>query len=290
MAKKKKKTGSIAVPFLITIFVGLLVIGGGAYAIYKYFGFNQSPNLEEPTPRAVQTISAEDNHTVLMILDEPDLKCSSTFVIMRSKPKEKKLVFIGIPTNTICVINGQQQRIDDVYERNGSAGAVDFTQQLFGIEIDRYIQFNSASFRKLCDILGGVTYTVEPDIAGFKSDGSPQFLNSTQIETLVTYPLFSEKEIQRAYIASSIAADMVNQTDGKRISDNFKNSFDTIINMVSTDITSVDYKNRQYAIRTMLENGTSIASFLRMNGETANDDFIPSEADINDFRTNYFSD
>ena len=287
---KKKKTGSIAVPFLITMFVGLLVIGGGAFGIYKYFGFGKSPELNEPTPRAIQSVTAEDNHTVLLILDEPDQKCSSTFVLMRSKPKEKKLTFIGIPTNTIAVIDGQQQRIDNVYERNGSVGAVEFTKQLFGIEIDRYIQFNSDAFKKTCDILGGVTYTVEPDIAGFKSDGSPQYLNSRQIEILVTYSMFTEREVQRAYTVSSIIADMINQTDGQRISDNFKNSFDTVINMVSTDITSVDYKNRQNAIRNMFASGTSIASFLRLNGELANDDFIPSVADINDFRVNYFND
>ncbi len=102
--------------------------------------------------------------------------------------------------------------------------------------------------------------------------------------------MFSGREVQRAYTASSILSSMVNQADGKRIADNFKTSFDSIINMVTTDITSVDYKNRQYAIRNMFENGTSIANFLILDGESSNDDFIPSETFIKVIRGTYFKD
>lgn len=285
-----KKSGRIAVPFLLTIFFGLLIIGGGAFGIYNYFGFNKDAPLEEPTPRAAAIVTEEDNHTMLLILDEPDQKCSSTFVLMRSKPKEKRLLFIGIPTNTISIIDGQQEHIKNSYDRGGPQAAVNFVNQCFGIEVDRYMKFDSESFRKACDILGGVTYFVEPDIAGFKKEGGEEYLNSRQIETLVTYPMFNGREVQRAYTASSILSSMVNQADGKRIADNFKTSFDSLINMVTTDVTSVDYKDRQYAIRNMFENGTSIANFLVMDGETSNEDFIPSESFLNDVKSTYFGD
>ncbi|MDE6833888.1 MAG: LCP family protein [Ruminococcus sp.] len=286
----KKKSGSIAVPFLMTIFFGLLIIGGGVYGIYQYFGFGKPATLEEPTPRAAVSVTAEDNHTVLLILDEPEQKCNSTFVLMRSKPIEKRVIFIGIPTTTISVIDGQQEHIKNIYDRNGAQAAVKFVNQAFGINVDRYIKFTPEAFRKTCDVLGGVTYYVEPDIAGFRKSGGEEYLNSTQIETLLTYPMFNGREVQRAYTASSVLSAMLNQTDGKRVADNFKASFDSIINMVSTDITAVDYKNRQYAIRNMLENGTSIANFIVLDGETSNDDFIPSESFINDMRNAYFKD
>ncbi|MDE5835106.1 MAG: LCP family protein [Ruminococcus sp.] len=286
----KKKSGRIAVPFLVTIFLGLLIIGGGAYFIYNYLGLNKSAPLDEPTPRAASIVTKEDNHTILLILDEPDQKCSSTFVLMRSKPVEKRMIFIGIPTNTISIIDGQQEHIQSSYERGGAQSAVKFVNQTFGITVDRYMKFDSESFRKVCDILGGVTYYVEPDIAGFKKEGGEEYLNSRQIETLITYPMFNGREVQRAYTASSILSSMINQTDGKRVADNFKTSFDSIINMISTDVTAVDYKNRQHAIRNMLENGTSIANFIVLDGEISNDDFIPSEVFIESVRTSYFED
>ena len=284
----KKKSGHIAVPFLLTIFFGLLIVGGGAYGIYRYFGFGKSAPLDEPTPRSATTVTAEDNHTILLILDEPEQKCTSTFVLMRSKPLEKRVLFIGIPTNTISIIDGQQEHIKNSYERGGAQAAVNFVNQTFGITVDRYIKFTPEAFRKTCDVLGGVTYFVEPDISGFKKSGGEEYLNSNQIETLITYPMFNGREVQRAYMASSVLSSMLNQTDGKRVADNFKASFDSIINMVSTDITAVDYKNRQYAIRNMLENGTSIANFIIIDGDTSNDDFIPSETFINDMRNAYF--
>lgn len=284
----QKKSGHIAVPFLLTIFFGLLIIGGGAYGIYRYFGFGQSAPLDKPTPRAAATVTAEDDHTILLILDEPEQKCSSTFVLMRSKPLEKRVLFFGIPTNTISIIDGQQEHIKNSYDRGGAQSAVNFVNQTFGITVDRYIKFTPEAFRKVCDVLGGVTYFVEPDIAGFKKDGGEEYLNSNQIETFITYPMFNGREVQRAYMASSVLSAMLNQTDGKRVADNFKTSFDSIINMVTTDITAVDYKNRQYAIRNMLENGTSIANFIVIEGETSNDDFIPSEPFIEDMRNAYF--
>lgn len=286
----KKKSGRIAVPFLVTIFLGLLIIGGGAFWIYNYLGLNKSAPLDEPTPRAAAVVTEEDNHTVLLILDEPEQKCSSTFVLMRSKPLEKRVIFIGIPTNTISIIDGQQEHIQNSYERGGAQSAVNFVNQTFGITVDRYMKFDSESFRKVCDILGGVTYYVEPDIAGFKKEGGEEYLNSRQIETLVTYPMFNGREVQRAYTASSVLSSMLNQTDGKRVADNFRTSFDSIINMITTDVTAVDYKNRQHAIRNMLENGTSIANFIVLDGENSNDDFIPSETFLDSVRTTYFED
>ncbi len=286
----KKKNGSIAVPFLVTIFVGLLIVGGAAFGIYKYFGLGNDEELKDPTPRQVATSTYEDNHTILMILDDPEIDCPATFVMMRSIPKEKKLLFVGIPTNTIALINDKQQSMNGAYTQGGPQAAVDFVQNIFGVTIDRYLKMNGAALIKICDILGGVTYPVKADIIGFKSDGTDQYLNSEQILKLMTYSLFDDGEIQRAYVASSIAADMVNQADGNRIADRFDDSFNTIANMSDTNITSVDYKNRKVAIKNMLSRGTKIASFLIMDGQKADGDFIPSSGFINNVVDQYFKD
>ena len=46
-----RKSGSIAVPFLATIFIGLIVIGGIAAGLYKYLGFGKQEKPSEPIPR-----------------------------------------------------------------------------------------------------------------------------------------------------------------------------------------------------------------------------------------------
>ncbi len=287
---KKKKAGSIAIPYLITIFVAILVIGGGAYFLLRYLGIiDTEKTLPPPPARQVVTASYEDNHTILFILDKPEDKYSETFLLMRSIPKDKKLVFVGIPTNTIAIINDTQQSISSAYKTGGATSAVEFTEAIFGIDVERYMKLDSEAFVKICDILGGVTYPISEDIAGFNGDGSDQYLNSEQVEKLITYSLFGDGEIERAYIASSVFSAMVNQTSGMRVSDNLDTSFNTIVNMADTNITAVDYKQHKVAIKGMLERGTSIASFLILNGEKAYEDFIPDADFFEDFREKYYS-
>ena len=90
----KKKSGSIAVPFLVTIFIGLILVGGAAYGIYRYLGFGKTEAPPEPTPRTGQSVTYDDNHTILLILDEPEQRCSSTFVLIRSIPIKKEIILI----------------------------------------------------------------------------------------------------------------------------------------------------------------------------------------------------
>lgn len=285
----KKKSGSIAVPFLITIFVGLIIIGGMAFGVYRYFGFGKEAAPPEPTPRISQKITYEDSHTILFVLDEPEQKCAQTFVLMRSIPAKKQLLFIGIPTNTIALVDGTQQSMQGSYDRGGAATAAKFVEQVFGITVDRYMKFEPESFRKICDIFGGVTYSVNADIAGFNNDGSQQYLKSEQIETYVTYSLFKDGESERAFTAASVMSSMVNQADGKRIADSFDTNFNIIINMVESNITSVDYKKRKNAVKYMFENGSSIAVSLSFDGTPSGNDFIPSENFLSTIKKEYFS-
>ena len=73
----KKKSGHIAIPFLATLFIGLIVIGGAAMFLIKYL--NKEEPLTEAPAKDVATVTEEDNHTVLLILSTPDKECKSKF-------------------------------------------------------------------------------------------------------------------------------------------------------------------------------------------------------------------
>lgn len=287
----KKKNGRIAVPFLITIFVGLFIIGGAALFLYNYFEIGKEDELKEPVARASSAASYEDSHTILLILDTPEVQRSSTFVLMRSVPKDKKLLFVGIPTNSITVMDDRQTSLSEAYERGGADSAVSFTENIFGVEIDRYMTFDEAAFLKVCDIFGGVSYAVgnDVDIIGIDEDAGEQLLNGEQILKLVTYPFFSDGEEERAYITSSLLSSMVNQADGKRIADGLDRSFTSVINLVDSDVTAVDYKNRKTGIKYMLENGTSIARFRIVTGTAASGDYIVDKSFGEEMAAEYFT-
>lgn len=287
---KKKKSGSIAVPYLLTIFIGIIIVGGGTFFALKHLGIiGGDDTLPEPPKRQISTASYADNHSILFIYDEPDKKKSTSFLLMRSIPKDKKIVFIGIPTNTIAIVDDTQQSMLSAYESGGASGAINFTNKVFGIEVERYMKLDYDALIKVCDILGGVTYPVSEDITGFNGDGSEQYLNSEQIEKLITYSLYDGGEVERSFVISSVFSSMLTTSNCTRISDNLDSSFNTVINMVDSDISAVDYEKHKTALKYMLENGTNIASFLIISGEDAYEDFIPDEDFFDGLRKRYYS-
>ena len=293
---KKKKSGSIAVPFLITVFLGLIILGGSVYAIYTFY-FNKEEKPPEP-PSRTGTISAtaEDRHTILFILDESsnekliDKEGAYTFVLMRSLPDKKRLLFVGIPCNSIAVIDGRQQSLKGAYERGGGVGAKDFVVDILGEEIDRYMVFDSQTFKNVCDIFGNVIYPVDADIAGLNGDGSMQSMSAEQIETYVTYSLFANGERDRVFNAAALLSYMINGSDGERISEGFDRYFDEVINSVpSTDITAVDYDKLSSAIKYLFKYGSTPAISIIIDGVDSEGDFIPSSDFIKNLPEEYFS-
>ncbi len=284
-----KKTGRIAVPFLLTIFIGLILIGGAAIFLYSYFELGKEDELKEPIARSSTTASYEDSHTILFIIDLPEENCSSTFVLMRSVPKEKKVLYVGLPSNSIAVINDKQTGLKEAYERGGADAAVEFAEQTLGVEVDKYMTFNKEAFLKFCDIMGGVTYAINADIPGIQETSAEQYLSGSKILKVITYPFFSGGEEQRAYTASSIFSSMMNQADGKRLADNLDTSFTSLVNLSETDITAVDYKDKKSGVKYMLENGITIARFRAITGTSASGSFIIDKAFGEEIRKEYFT-
>ena len=284
-----KKTGHVAVPFLLTIFIGLIIVGGGALIAWRHWGLGVIEKPSEPVPRVDGVVTNEDNHTLLLILDSSNELCPPTFVLMRSQPVKEQLLLIGIPSNSIALVDDEQIGISDKYANQGSEGAVDFVEKVFDIKVDRYMKFGDEGFKKACDIFGGVSYPVNADIAGFKNDGSSQFLNSDQALMFVTYTMFSDGESERAFTAASVVVSMINQTDGQYISDTIDNSFNSLINMTESNITSSDYKERKSAIKYLFEHGNAFAVAFSLNGTNASEDFIPSSSFIASIKEEYFS-
>lgn len=288
----KKKTGSIAVPFLATIFIGLLILGGAMFFIYQHW-FKKDDTPPAPKARDVKVVTYEDNHTVLLILDEPEQKCSSTFVLMRSIPKDRRILFLGLPSNTIAIVDDQQQSLKGAYERGGGASAASFISSVMNINVEKYMVFDSESFKSTCDKLGCVNYPVDVEISGMKHDGTLQGLTSEQMETFITYSLFPGGESERAFRAAHMISYMINGADGVYVSDSADTLFNDVINKVESNITSVDYKNYKEAIKLLFSQksqyGNSIAVAIQLDGNDADGDFMPSSNLIGQLVEQYFS-
>ena len=293
----KKKSGHIAIPFLATLFIGLIIIGGAAMLIIKYI--NREEPLKEAPAKDVQTVSYKDNHTVLLILSTPDKDCKSTFLLMRSMPEDKQILFIGIPSNTIAVIDGKQQSMEGAFKADGKgAKAAEFVEAVMGIPVERYMTFDSESFRRVCDMTGCVKqYPVDIAFGGFSGNGSRENLNAEQIETYVTYSMFPNGESDRAFKAAALMQYMVNGADAQAVADRLDANFDQIINHagIFTNITRADYTRLKYAIKYLFECVAEYkmqpAMAYKLNsGKDAGSDFIISQTQIEELKKEYFTD
>lgn len=257
--------------------------------IYKSLDMNKEEEIDEMLATEFNSATYEDSHTILFVLDVPKERCTTTFVVMRSVPKEKKLLLTGVPTNSIALIDGKQENLQNVYTNMGISAAENFIEEVSGIEIDRYMMLGQDAFMKLSDIMGGVSYGVTVDIPGFQDTDKEQYLTGKQTIKLLTYPMFSGGEFERASMAGSVMSAMINQSDGPNLAKGFERNFNTIVNMTRTNITAADYKKLAYQIDFMLTYGTAISHFSTVKGTSDGTYFLIDEFYSDEIIYEYFT-
>jgi len=291
----KIKAGSIAVPFLVSFFIGLLLIGGAGIYLYNYFSPKEEGDKEmEASTVGIATYA--DSKTVLFILDVPEKK-STTFAVMRAVPKEKKMLFTGIPTNTITLLDGHQTSMLSAYQNGGITMAIKFAETVMDIKIDHYMKLNEKAYLKLSDIFGGVNLAVSANIPGIKSDTEPQYLTGPQSLNVIAYPEYAGGELERTTMATTMITAMINQSSRARIADRLDQNFTSIINLVESDITSADFKARRNGILFLLtfdqynldkKKSSGIAGTSTMTGTVSAGNFIVETAYSDFLREEYF--
>lgn len=335
---KKKKSGSIAIPFLLTILISVAIIGSIVLIILEKLD-TDSTSLVTMTGEA-GTVSEEDNHTILFVIDLSDSIAEDkkdkaeeeaqeseaeeevsdeeaeeeeeiydwevieeeveiepkpyTFVLMRSIPINKQMIFTGLPDNMIA--GEYNQSLADIYESAGAAELKAACEYTLEVPVDRYMVFDSASFRKMCNIMGGVEFAVTKDIGSLKQSAGMQYLSAEQIEDVLTFGDYGG-EIQRVSTAASLLTAMANQANGTRIADNLDNTFNSMVNSNDTDISAIDYQEHKYAIKFMLkysdpdENETvsDRAQFITPFGTQTKEKFVLDTAFIDEISQYYIT-
>ena len=269
MAKRKKK-GHVAIPFLVALLIGILVIGGIAMYLFRLIGLNDVNVV--PMKESIVVPTESDNMTLLFVLDEESDPKPVTILVARVLPAEKKIVLLSFPSNTLCAVDGHTDTLAGYYTSGGINTLKNAIQTESGIVVDRYMILDSEAFQKICNIYTGVYYTVPSGTKGFSDSAEPQYLGPGQMEKLVTYPFFTRGETERSAVVADIICEMINQTDHDRIVSSMDNNFKILVNMADTDITSIDYSNERTALKYLYTYGKRIASFRIATGTSGEED------------------
>ena len=283
MAKQKK--GHVAIPFLLAFLLGIVGIGG--IAMYL---FNQLSAKEDirSIPSSVIKPTEADNMTLMFVLDEASDASPLTFMAARVLPAQKKIILVSFPANMLAIVDGRQDTLSSFYKTNGIQGAMTAIQNEAGLYADRYIILNSESFQKICNIFAGVNYQIPLGTQGFADSEEVQYLGPSQIEKLITNPFFENGESERSAIVSDVISEMINQTDYDRIVASMDSNFRTLINMMNTDISSIDYSNEKNALKYMYTYGSRICTFRLATGSTSADNVFVLDSDFEESISEYF--
>ncbi len=260
MAKHKQKMGSTAIPFLLTALISLIIIGGAAmYILNKIDDSDKSSTPDSVETNEYYTPIAEDSKTLMLIFDPEDSTSPVTFMVLRIDPEKKRYVCIPLASTSIIDYNGQILSLEEHYNNGGVIETKNSLESLLGVPIDRYIKMNGEGFQKICDILGGVQIYVPSDVDDMEV--GEQYLAAAQIQKLVTYGEYKNGEQQRMIMVSTIVSSMLNQLSGERVAAGLDNSFTTVINLVESDISLIDYSESSVALKYLLKQGNDPAEF-----------------------------
>ncbi|MBR0485503.1 MAG: LCP family protein [Oscillospiraceae bacterium] len=282
---KKQKKGHVAIPFLLAFLLGIVGIGGVAMYL-----FNQLSAKEDirSIPSSVIKPTEADNMTLMFVLDEASDASPLTFMAARILPAQKKIILVSFPSNMLAIVDGRQDTLSSFYKTNGIQGAMNAIQNEAGVYADRYIILNSESFQKICNIFAGVNYQIPLGTQGFADNEEVQYLGPSQIEKLITNPFFENGESERSAIVSDVISEMINQTDYDRIVASMDSNFRTLVNMMNTDISSIDYSNEKSALKYMYTYGSRICTFRLATGSTSSDGMFVLDSDFQESISEYF--
>lgn len=273
--KKRRSTGTIAIPFLITLLISTLILGSVAY----YFFHRLTDDSKEllPMPGATTGISEADTYEILFVLEPDSPARQKAVMLMRFDPIRKLEYYIGIPLNLQVEHSSTKMTLEQCIDNHGVSAARDAVAKLFDQEIDFYIRMDSEGFQKVCSVFGNVSCLVSVHDEGLKPDDVAQNLDSTQLETLLTSVNFYSESERTAVIGQTIAQ-LINQSDSKRVASNVDGYFSAAIGAVTTDITAVDFTDRRHAIVYVLQQSQAPAMSYTVFGAEADGVFTMSES------------
>lgn len=277
--KRRRKAGSTAIPFLITVLIAMVMFGGAA--VYFYQKLTDKVTELQPMQSAVPGISEEDTNTILFVL-EPSTEGRQTAVMMlRFDPSHKQEFCVAIPLDLIVEHEGRAMTVSACLSNHGIASLKSALGKTLDQQIDRYVEMDSRGFQTVVNIIGNVNYRVPVKDEGLRPSSRNVLLDNKMFETMLTSSNYPDERERESTISMSVAQ-LLNQCDGKRIADNIDEFFNQFCNAVSTDITAMDFQQHRHAVRYVFEYAQSPARGIIMSYDVTPENLLTISPDYLD--------
>lgn len=157
-------------PFLITLMISLLVLGGAGFGVYSYYNKQVTDSLQEiqrdalrpkETAKPKDARAGQSLNFVLMGSDTRGLNDpgrSDSLMVVHVPSDRKSVYLISIPRDLKVKIAGHGfQKINSAYSWGGAPLTVSTVENLLEVPIDHVALVDFNGFMNLIDGLGGVT-------------------------------------------------------------------------------------------------------------------------------------
>lgn len=264
----KKKSGSIAIPFLVTMLVTMFLVGGAA--LFFYMDQAREDTVLKPMNPDGTLISESDKRTILCVLDPSGTDGEAVYALIRFNPVQKKTVCVSLPNTMLLHVDGKTVTTNIAYSNGGVSALKKALAAELGITIDYHLVFDEAGFERFYDILGGAEVTIPTEIEGLPEANTMQYLNGTQFFTLMTFD-YNGDETQRCIINSFLITQLLNQAENARILETIDTTATNLVDMASTDISALVYQEHKHAVKFILRfapvSAVSIVPSVERSGE-----------------------
>lgn len=227
--------------FLLSLMVMAAVLWSHPY---------QKPQLPQ-TNGSVYLPAPEDAITALIVGIPKEEQVPQTYMVVGFRPKQGQIPLVTLSGNTQVTYRGKPQTLQDVYSYGGVAAIKIALNESFGIMTDRYAQIPADGFVKIVNLIGVTGYRLDQTLKYTQGSITVtlgqgiQQIDGKKAYYLATYP--DKSEMSRCHTVSSLAQDAINQHMDLIISPLAQRLFNSVINLMDTDITVYDYEERHRA-------------------------------------------
>ena len=252
--KKTRKKRIIAGSFIV--FIVMLATTSVLYFL-KAYDYDLSKVIEKETDKGSKT--QETTSPVKM-------KGCANFLFAGSSTKKDELFFVSLvkidldkmqasvcclPINAVVSVNGSSATLEGNFKSGGAKQLSEAVCKYANTSVDRYVVVGEKNFKTIIRYLGNYTLTLDEKISYNSGELSINFMKGKQTLTgdkLMHYIRYQEK-VGYNYLnaQAKIICDMIDQMLVEKNVDKGEDLFNSLINLVDSNISIMDYtKNHAY--------------------------------------------
>ncbi|HEX2945800.1 MAG TPA: LCP family protein [Clostridia bacterium] len=218
--------------FNLTIVISIVLFVSGIGILYYVNSYYRSTSTTTASNASVNNllqplVQSKEPFNILLMGGDKVNKNSDTMMLANFDPVTNKINIMSIPRDTKVKIEGKIRKINFAFPHGGTELAVQTVSELLDVNVKYFIFVDTAAFRDIIELLGGVNYYVPADLnyddptqnLHIHLKEGQQLLNGSKAEQFVRFrkPNKWTKEVKEFYDGSDLKRNEAQQNFMKEL-------------------------------------------------------------------------